>query len=486
MIGMPAIPGAASADSGWRVTPAVTVQEVFTDNSGLSSGGQQADAVSEIIPEITVSGETARSDLLVDYAPIFEHYDFGTSKDRIDQNLTGTGSFQPIPEHLSIDFNATASESGGNGNLGNLTSSTLIPANDRVLNYGGSIQPRFHSRLGGWATLDAFYRVGSFNASQEGQQGLGGSLSKDLLQRDANMVIGSGNDFGRLAVSLNFDHIDGSGTGPNSDSESDTDFIQFEYQLTHAYALIGSVGYQKIHYNSNGTTPGYNTEGLTWNAGARAAPNERSSLTATYGRQNGGYAPTVSMSYEIGPRTTVLASYVVSVQNQLQSSLQNLQYLTHDPFGNPIDSRTGLPFVDVNQTFASQEALFRDKVGTLSIGRQFVRSNISVTLTDESRGSVSGPASTDDALGGVATYSRELTPLLHGSLSLGYTDHRSSGVIVTGGEHSQVINTSLSFIYTISEKSFATITETYFQRISNNPSLSATNNQLTIGLKKVF
>ncbi len=476
----------ASAEEGWRVTPFISIEEVFNDNTQSSSTNQQADAITEIIPEIHIDGQTARSQMFLDYAPSFQHYDFGTSPDHIDQYLVGAGSFTPLTNYLTINFNASANETSGSGNLGNTTSNTLIPSNDRVLNFGGSIETRFHDQFKSAVTLDAFYRLSSSNSSQEGGPGPFGSLSRDLLQRDVGVVIGSGQEFGRFGASINLDRTQSTGTGSASNSKNDNDFIQFVYHLTHAYALVGSVGYQNIDYAANGTAPAYKNEGLTWTAGINAAPNARSTITLNYGRQNGGYAPTLNMTYQLGPRTSVLASYVVTVQNQLQSALQTLQYLSRDEYGNPIDSRTGLPFVDVNNTFASQNSLFRDKVGTISISHQFIRSQMSFSVTDDIRDSVVGVPSTDRALGAVVTYSREFTPLMQGSVSVGYTDHKSTGSSLGGSGDSQIINTTLALSYLISNTATANLTGTYFQRISDDAGSSATTVQLTIGLRKEF
>jgi hypothetical protein len=192
------------------------------------------------------------------------------------------------------------------------------------------------------------------------------------------------------------------------------------------------------------------------------------------------------MTYIPDALTVVKASYIVTIQNQLQAVAQTLQYLTYDALGNPIDSRTGLPFNLVNQTFGSQTVLFRDKPALLTVSHQFVRSGVSFTLSYEVRESVSGIPSRDSALGGSISYFRAMTPLLSGSITIGYTDHTSTGVASTPAQRTSVENATVSLSYTIGEKTSATLSETFNKATSSLPTSDSLTNQVLVGIRRDF
>ncbi len=473
----------ATADV-WRLVPSVGVQELYNSTSSGAQGNTRPDIVTQLTPGFSVTGDTAHSTINLNYTPSFNHYDTGTSPDRLDQNLNGGGTFTPFPEYLTIDFQTSASETAGNGNFSNSQSGLLVPTNDLLLYYVGKIIPHFSQHFSDVATVDAYYRLTSTNTSDQGTHAGGSSLSNSGLAKDAEIIFGSGESFGRMNAKLDFDHADNTGSG--NLSTNDRDVLELNYHLAQAYSLTGTFGYQGTHYPQSASASAYNQEGITWTLGVTATPNDASMIAVTYGLQQGIYTPSLEMSYVPDPLTTIRASYLVTVQNQLQTAAQNLQYLTYDLLGNPIDSRTGLPFNLVNQTFGSQNVLFRDKPALLSLSHEFLRSNVSVTATYEVRSSVSGVPSNDTAWGGTISYSRNIRPDLVGNINIGYQTHTTTGAPGTSSQITRNINATASLNYTINEKTTFTLTESYLQAASNIRTSDTTTNQLTVGLRREF
>ena len=236
--------------------------------------------------------------------------------------------------------------------------------------------PHLQEHLGDVATLDLIYRA-EFEQHQRSRKnalpGLGISSTNSLGQ-SVELVIGSAESFGSLGLKLDLKHTSDTGSGMNTASTTDADSLGGTYHINRIYALNASLGYQATDYPASGTRLAYHNSGLTWSLGATFTPNDQSNVTLGYGYQQGAYNPNATVSYSLGPLTKVTASYIVTIQNQLSSTLQNQKFLAFDQFGNPIDSRTGLPFNAVNQTFGSQNILFRDKPAILAISHQFVRS----------------------------------------------------------------------------------------------------------------
>lgn len=478
--------GALAAD--WRVTPSLSFQEVVTDNVGQSEFDRRADAISQLIPGITVTGDSPRGQVLLSYAPIFSKYLAESGQDRVDQNLYGNGSLDIIDRLLSADFSVFANQGSGSGSFGSTGASGLVPLNDRTLNYGGTVAPHLRQRFGDVATFDAYYRVSTSNTTGNDQFDTRyGDVPNNLLQQEAQVIVGSGNSFGRLSSELNLEHMTGSGSGANNQFSNDLDIVKLEYHLTHKYAVTGYIGYQGIHYEPTSTTSGYDNSGLTWNAGVDITPNDFTTIQLGYGRQSGAYGLNAHIKYDLTPRTHIWADYSIAVENQLQSNLQNIQFLGRDTLGNPIDLRNGTPFINSgNLLFGDQNTLFRDKVASISFSREFIRSSLTLTAGNERRQPLSGGTSADTAWYGNVTYSRELTPSLRGYADLGYSLHDYGGLADGSTQHDRLINADVSLSYQINPTLVATTTYSLFRRDSNVSGYSSTTNQIMIGIRKDF
>jgi hypothetical protein len=377
-------------------------------------------------------------------------------------------------------------ETGGRENSTDFAG-TFVPSNDRVLLYLGSIAPHLMFRFGDTATFDAYYRLRSANTSDEGSDaGHAGSLSSNSLNQQVQVIVGTGERFGQVGAQINLNYSVGTGSGQNNQSTNNNDFVSGQYHFNHAFSVNGSIGYQKVHYDaSQGASP-YNSEGMTWNIGGSYTPNPFSQASASFGLQQGAYVPTVQIMYAFGPRTTFAATYLVQVMNQLQSTLENLQYLAFNQFGQEIDKRTGLPFISNNSLFGEENVLFRDKPLIVALTHQFVRSAVTISATYEERESVTGLPTRDTAIGGSIQFSRDLTPLMVLTADAGFTDHQAKGEIVGGAEHAQIINADITLTYKLSETANFSIRESFVRKNSNVLQSGFSTEQVLVGLSKEF
>jgi uncharacterized protein (PEP-CTERM system associated) len=480
------VAGQASA-AGWIVTPSITLQELGTDNVYETQNNKKADAITQLIPGLSVTDNGPRSQILFSYAPILSGDLAQPGQDRVDQNLLSNGHIGLLEQWLSVDFNAFATQGSGSG--GNITTgaSDLVPLSDRVLNYGGSITPHLSRRFGDAATLDVTYQISSSNETGNNQTATNGGFSSDLLQQDARIVVGSGNSFGRLTGQLYLDHAFGSGSGSYNQFDNDTDLLKFEYHLTHKYSLIGYVGYQRIHYDTNPIPITSDIHGLVWSIGGRITPNDFTDINVSYSRQSGAYAPEISVKYDLSPRTHIYGGYTVSIENQLQQNLAYLNNLGTGVTGVPTDIRTGLPFNNTNnQLFGAANVLYRDKLATVSATRQFTRSSLSIVAGNEQRQPLEANQTTDTAWYGGVTYTRELTPKVRGYADVGYSDRSFSQTVLNQRENDRIYNADVSLTWQINFKLSASATFSFFKRNSNITGFSATSDQVLIGIRKVF
>jgi uncharacterized protein (PEP-CTERM system associated) len=485
----PMLSATASA-ADWRFTPSLSFQEVVTDNVDQSDTDKRGDALSQLIPALNVTADSPRGQLSLLYAPIFSAYVAEPGQDRVDQNLVGNGSVDFFDNHFNVDFNVFANQGSGSGSFGEVGASGLVPLSDRTLNYGGTIAPHLRERFGDVATLDAFYRVSSSNTSgSDSLQPQLDNLANNLLQQDAEVILGSGNSFNDLSAQLDLDHVDGSGSGPNNRFQNDLDVTKFEYHLTHAYALTGFVGYQRIHYDASPGYAGYDDAGPTWSAGVKATPNDFTTFELSYGRQSGSYNVEAHVRYDLTPRTHIAADYAVSVENQLQANLGSFQAPVGigSPIGAPPTPIGGSALGgNVSQLFGDQNGLFRDKIASVSFVRQFTRSTVTVTAGNDHRVPLSGPTENDDAWYGGAHYSREMTPSLTGDVGIDYSTHTYGGSALSQQQRDRLLNVSVTATYSINPTLSATASYSLFRRDSNLNGFSTTANELMIGIRKEF
>jgi uncharacterized protein (PEP-CTERM system associated) len=469
--------------AGIQLSPSLGISELFNDNKiGTAPGDPQF--VTQISPSIGITGETPRAKIDLNYTPSFVHFDNGGSPDRVDQNFNTDGKITPL-DNLVVDFQGYANQADAGGNASN-QQGILVQDNNRILYYIGNIAPHYHAQYSDLATLDVTYGLNSTNTSVEGAKVPGlGINSTNSLGQNALVSIGSSDAFGRLSVRADFSHTSNSGSGMNTESTTGVDTVSLTYHTNRVYSFSGSLGYQSIDYPANGLTEAYKSSGVTWTLGVTITPNELSTIAFGYGKQQGAYSPSLQVGYALGQRTNISASYLVSVENQLSSTLQNLKFLAYDQFGNPIDSRTGLPFSAVNQTFGSQNVLFRDKPALVSISHQFTRSAVTLTGQYEVRNSLTGIQQDIEVLGATINYSRQFTPLAQGNVSLAYTQSTSK----TAGspdDRSRSLSLSGQLLYNLSDTTTVNVVENFFRTISNDSQQNTLTQQLTVGLRKSF
>jgi len=473
----------AGGPTGLQITPSIGVSELFTDNTA-GTQSDQAQFVSQVSPGISISGETAHAKINFNFIPSFVHFDNGGGKDRIDPSLNTDAHVTPL-DNLTVDFQGYANQEDDSGNASN-QQGILVPTNNSILYYIGTVTPHYHTQYRDLATLDVSYGLSSTNTSVGGAKLPGlGINSTDTLGRNALVSIGSADSFGRVSIRADFSQTDNTGSGMNTSSTTGVETLSLTYHLNRTYSFSGTIGYQSINYPASGPTAAYQSSGLTWTLGLTITPNDLSTIALGYGKQQGAYSPTIQAGYALGPRTNISASYLVTVQNQLTASLQNLKYLVYDQFGNPIDSRTGLPFSAVNQSFGSQNLLFRDKPALVALSHQFTRSTVTLTGQYEVRNSLSGVQQDSQVLGATINYTRQFTPLVQGSTSLGYTQN-TSRTFGSPEQKSNSISLSGQILYNLSDTTTVDVVENFFKTTSNLSINNSQTQQLTVGLRKSF
>jgi hypothetical protein len=139
----------------------------------------------------------------------------------------------------------------------------------------------------------------------------------------------------------------------------------------------------------------------------------------------------------------------------------------------------------VNQTFGSQNILFRDKPALVSISHQFTRSAVTLTGQYEVRNSLSGVQIDSQVLSGSINYSRQFNPLVQGNVSLGYTQSQTK-TFGAAEDRARSVSLSGQLLYNLSDTTSINVVENFFRTINNDSQNNSLTQQLTVGLRKSF
>ncbi len=245
------------APGPWLITPTIQVSETATDNAGFTHDNRQADLETFINPSLSVTGDTNRVKVDINYSPIYQRNAVVSANDRLDQNFFGTGTFSVVPDALFLNTRASASEGSRSGSFGPINPTDLrLTDRTQVLAYDAGPEWRFP--LIADSTGDLRYSIGqtrfydntgAFVTPTNGQPVVNNSISDGTLQ-DLRLFLDSG-DRGKL-LSGQFttegtrDRIsDGGGT-----NDTGTIMIENQLRLSPVFQLVGSVGYEDLRYSN--------------------------------------------------------------------------------------------------------------------------------------------------------------------------------------------------------------------------------------------
>lgn len=352
------------APSPWLITPVIQLWETATDNAGFTHTNRQADLETFVNPAVSLTGDTARAKVDLNYSPTFLRNAVVTSNDRIDQNFFGTGTFALVPDALFINTRGSAAEGSRTGSFGPIDPVNLR-LNDRTQVLAYDAGPEWRFPLVEDATGDLRYSIGqtsfynntgAFVPSADGQTLVNSSISNGTLQ-DLRLYLDSG-DRGNL-ISGQFTTEGTRDRIANGGGTNDTGTIMIEGQLrlSPVFQLLGSVGYEDLRYSS---LPSANVNDPTWYTGARWQNAKDAYAQLTYGHKQGFNSFQGQLHYPVTPLTAAFAEYGESVTTPQQQILDTLNQSSLTATNVVINPQTGLPQSLVVNELALQDSIYRD------------------------------------------------------------------------------------------------------------------------------
>lgn len=513
---------AAPAGGGWTIVPRISVQEALNDNLFQVNSPRRADLTTYVSPGIAIAGETSHLQLTVNYAPTLEMNMINGSQNSVTQQLNAIGLLTLVPDRLYVDLRAIAGVQatngllGGVGSLGNagiapVSSGGLgglsgngvgLAKNNRTQTMSFGISPYVVGRLGHFGD----YRIGtsvdvSHSSSASGFLVLpftGGTAPQTLLTTQQVAHFSSGDYFTNLQDSLDislsqsnssFDQTVPSAPGlnvPNNTTTSRNDTVtdQLTWHYSQTVALLGSLGYENIHYSG---ANGLDIHDITWSVGTTLTPNPDSFITLTYGRQQGADAFNLNANYLLTARTSISASYSNTVGTQLQNLQRQLDLAGSNGNGGLVNGRTQGALFNGSNLLSVQPGVYRFSSFSLNTTTTLDRDTISVALSytkQTSVGSGQFNSTNSSTTGGYASaqWIHSLTPAMTLSGGVSYSRQNYSN----RGGLAQTVSAGAVLQYTLSETVSTSLRYVFSSQSSSTPGLSFYQDLLIAGITKQF
>lgn len=389
------------------IQPSIGVDVGATDNALQASSPRRADVFTVISPAVSLTGDSARLQVNATYSPVISLFAQTSSRTRVDQYLSGDALATVVRDLFYVDLRAAITQSSITGGYGPYGSSSLN-GTDQVQTSTVSLTPYLIHRFDGWGTATVSYNFSYSNQSGYGN-GNNGTLfgpygtpvnygapvntsfsgDQDLITNQELAQFTTGENLGRVNLTAAVNLQQYSGTGSYDGAYRNLYTINGAYALNRSISLIGQIGYEDLRY----TGPfGVAVNSPVFQAGVRWTPNADSSISVTYGREDGLDSVYLNGTYAPTARTRIYASYSDGLTSsaEQQQSLLNAATFTNGYATNAI---TGAPLVSTNNAFGTQNLIYEDKLLSVTAVLQRPRDTYSVSVVHEERRIVGGGSS---------------------------------------------------------------------------------------------
>jgi uncharacterized protein (PEP-CTERM system associated) len=379
--GVNAPPAGPTTQPAWIITPGLTVQEQWTDNTFQTPTDHKPSLLSIVSPSLSINGSTARLQADLYYAPNLEFYEPEATQNQVGQNFGGDALLTLAPEQFYIKatgFAGLQSIAGATTTTTGPGGTVAQPTANELQTYNFSVEPYFTQRFGGWGALQVGALASEFTTGAVN----GGAAVQSLTSRQEFATFKSGENFGRLLSTVQVSSTQNTGTGALQGSSQQLASYQAGYAITRDFIALASIGWEDIRYTGIGA-PRY--DDATWSVGAQLTPNPDSSIVVSYGHQQGATAASVNASYAPTARIRLFAQYSDGVTTAAQSVSNALSGATFDAQGHPINPITDQPLSPYSNFFGFNGGVYEAKNLLLSASLLWPRDGFQVSLQKQTQ-----------------------------------------------------------------------------------------------------
>lgn len=284
---------ASECRADWRVVPALTLTERYTDNFRQESNDlKRSQFISELTPSVSFAKTGQR--LILNGTAQWRHFDYRDDRlrDTVDHSfeyaLSGRATL--AQDLLYVDASASATPNNISAFGPRVEDAPWLASNQAKVKTW-RISPHLEQRYGHLASMSLRYTRDRVEGG--GTRGFATTVGDGI---SANLA--SGTAFGKLGWGLSYlrQELDDS---INGETSSQTSNANLRYAVTPRMGLTASVGYDRYRFQSLGG----DTAGRNWSYGFDWNPSLRTRMSASLGRHFYGQTGAFSLVHR-SRRTT--------------------------------------------------------------------------------------------------------------------------------------------------------------------------------------
>ncbi len=474
------------SDRIWTFSPSIDISESFDSGVRLPNGFGK-DYITRITPGFVTSAETRRLKGTFTYNPTVSVYALHGGENGVAQNLNTNATATLVEDLLFFDLRGYATTQPILGGLVT-PGSTGSNRNSDVQTTNFTAGPYLQKRFGDTATVQAGYAVTRSTMSSLAAKGttpLVAGINSNFTSEQENASVTAGPDFGRITSSLSAMATQYEGAGVYNGAHNETFSLAVGYAVTRAITVNSSIGHEVIAYGPGGPKK---IDEITWSGGVHLVPNADSSVTASYGRQQGGSSLSFDGNYAPATRIRLMARYSQGIGTGLQNLQNALAGTTAGPAGIPVDRVTNAP-VQLGSLLGQQPGVYRTTSASVNMVVQFDRDTVNLgwTSTDRMLLSQSGGAGagvgSNSGMDGTVAWQHLLSEALSTNATLQYGIRNVPGL---GGGDSTTASASASVNYALSETLSTNALISHTQTKGKTFGIAPTRDLVVLGLHKAF
>ena len=489
----------APAAPGWTFTPALGVEQRWTNNLQQFNGQGGSSFITALMPSLLIGGETSRTNTTISYAPEVDYYTNGNQV-TVAQNLNATSHITVVPERVFLDLSGFAGVQPTYGGFVPLTTGSTS-SHSLTQTLGFSAHPYVRQPFGDYGTAElggimgytSQYGLTSSQPSSQPpgqfQSGIPGNGQNSTSMQEY-LSFASGPVLGRTSAELVVSASQFTGTGVLDHAHRDQVVLNLGYAVTHTFTALASVGYENLHYSG---VPPYSYIGPQWSLGGRWIPNPDSSVTAVFGSRDGKGSGSVDAGYAPTARSRLYAHFSEGLTSGMEQLLNAVSGASLDAAGNPVDRRTGAPVQLDNGFYGLQNNLAQVISASVTGSLLTARDAFSLTLSYQQSSQVAAAsvngASGLDTVGwyGTLSWQRDLRPDLSASASVQWGTNQYTTPGPKQNFNSAGVSVRLSYAVSPTLNAYAQYTWTSQTSDFQNGGFSNVPTSLIIvGARKVF
>ncbi|MDX5930093.1 porin family protein [Acidiphilium acidophilum] len=383
-------PGAGIGGSGSAVpTPFIQIQpsigatEQFVTGGyggyGGSGNGSGHEFVTSINPSLLINGATRATTFTLAYNPSIQFYSNQSQDNGINQSLDGVIDATLIPQMLTVEARAYATEQATSGGLPP-GGSSVYNNNNRTLTQSYSITPSFNDTFE-TGTLNLLYSAQftrqSGNTAYLTNQNNPYFETGDVFAQTEAGSFTTVPFFRRFDDTPSFSATEDVGSGVLNGAHQYFIKNTVRYAVVPHVVLSASGGYEDLAYSG---IPPTLIRDATWSIGARIRFPDNGILVARYQHLYGFNAPYIRLTYQLTQRTTLSAGYSEALSTQQQGIGLGVASSGVNSVGLPIGGLSGQPVLLSNQSLSVQSSLTRNRQFSAALTTQYTYDTVSLSV----------------------------------------------------------------------------------------------------------